>query len=175
MDMASRVTQQQFGLAVGISQPAVSDLLSRGVLTTGETAGEWLKEYCAHLRETAAGRMASGDLDLAAERARLAKEQADRVSMQNAVTRGELAPVYLIEEVLAKAGVRAGKILEAIPGMVKRRVPALTSSDVNAIADEIAKARNVAASVCLADLDVDRGAASSASRPDGPGETQDMD
>lgn len=137
---------------VGISQPAVSELLSRGVLTDGATAGVWLREYCANLREVAAGRLASGDLDLATERARLAKEQADKIALQNAVTRKELAPVYLIEEVLAKAGSRVAGILDAIPGQVRRRIPGLPSTELDAIAGEIARARNIAAALSLKDL-----------------------
>lgn len=137
---------------VGISQPAVSDLLSRGVLSGGADAGVWLREYCSQLRETAAGRAASGDLDLAAERAALARAQREKIEMQNAVTRRELAPVYLLEEVLAKAGARAARILDAIPGAVKRRLPDLPSSAIDYIRGEIAKARNIAAAITLADL-----------------------
>jgi phage terminase Nu1 subunit (DNA packaging protein) len=53
--------------------------------------------YIRRLREQAAGRAAVGDLDLAGERAALAKAQRERIEMQNAVTRGELAPVVLQE------------------------------------------------------------------------------
>lgn len=152
MNLTRKVTQAEFGQMVGISQPAVSHFVTRGVLSDGAPAGQWLQEYCNHLRETAAARLASGDLDLATERARLAKEQADRIAMENAVTRRELAPTEMLEEVLAKAGSRVGKILEAIPGMIRRRVPALTSADIEAIAREIAKARNIAAKMSLSDL-----------------------
>jgi len=155
IDLTVVITQARFGEVVGISQPAVSDLLSRGVLTEGAVAGVWLIEYCAHLREVAAGRLASGDLDLAAERARLAKEQADKIALQNAVTRRELAPVFLIEEVLAKAGAKVAGILDAIPGQVRRRMPALPSGELDAIASEIAKARNIAAALSLDDLNAD--------------------
>ncbi|MDP2172007.1 MAG: terminase small subunit [Rhodocyclaceae bacterium] len=108
--------------------------------------------YIRRLREQAAGRAASGDLDLAGERARLAKEQADRVSMQNAVTRGELAPVILIEEVLTKAASKVAGIFDAIPGVIRRRLPALPEEALRLIADEIAKARNTVAKMSLADL-----------------------
>ncbi|WP_211160133.1 terminase small subunit [Aromatoleum aromaticum] len=130
----------------------MSDLLARGVLTADGSGGQWLHDYCAHLREIAAGRATNGDLDLAGERARLAKEQADKVAMQNAVTRGELAPVGLIEEVLAKAGARAAKILDTIPGTIRRREPSLSADTIATIARDIAKVRNIAASVSLADL-----------------------
>ncbi len=151
-DLSGPLKQAEFGALVGVSQQAVSDLLSRGVLSDGATGGQWLLAYCRHLREHAAGRATNGDLDLATERARLAKEQADRVAMQNAVSRNELAPVHLLEEVLAKAGARAAKILDTIPGTIRRREPGLSADTIAAITRDIAKVRNLAATVTLADL-----------------------
>lgn len=150
--MTQQVSQASFGELVGISQQAVSDLLSRGVIANGQSAAQWLLAYCGNLREVAAGRQAGEGYDLATERARLAREQADKIAMQNAQTRRELAPAYLIEEVLAKAGAKVAGILEAIPGQVKRRLPSLPATEIEAIQSEIAKARNVAASISLDDL-----------------------
>lgn len=51
------------------------------------------RAYIRHLREVAAGRQAqAGGVDLAGERARLAKEQADAQAMKNAQSRQELMP-----------------------------------------------------------------------------------
>lgn len=155
VDLDEQMKQAEFGDLVGVSQQHISELCSRGILTFGATGWTWLLEYCGNLREVAAGRLAAGDLDLAAERARLAKEQADKVGMQNAVTRGDLAPTYLIEEVLAKAGAKVGGILDAIPGQIRRRVPGLSADDVQHIQREIAKARNFVAEISLDDLKVD--------------------
>lgn len=153
-DLMQQVSQSTFGDLVGISQQAVSDLLSRGIIAQGDSSGVWLLAYCANLREVAAGRQAGEGFDLPTERARLAREQADKIAMQNAQTRRELAPAYLIEEVLAKAGSKVAGILEAIPGQVKRRLPNLPASEIEAIQLEIAKARNIAASITLDDLAV---------------------
>lgn len=152
IDLQGKVTQAKFGEMVGISQPAVSDLLSRGVIEADASVGEWLKSYCGHLREQAAGRMAAGDLDLAAERAALARAQRERIEMQNAVTRGELAPVILIEQVLSRAAAKTAGIFDAIPGMIRRRVSTLTADDIDMIAGEIAKARNMVAAMSLSDV-----------------------
>jgi len=147
------VTQKVFGEIVGISQPAVSDLIKRDVLTDGDTLANWLIAYCANLREQAAGRAgADGSLDLVSERARLAKEQADKVAFQNALTRNQLAPVDLLEEVLAKAAARINGIFDAIPGMIKRRVPSLSSDEIDLISGEIAKGRNIVAAMSLSDV-----------------------
>lgn len=159
-DLSSPMTQAQFGDLVGISQQAVSDLVRRRVLADGAAADEWLLAYCDHLREVAAGRGGDATFELAAERARLAKEQADKIAMQNAERRGELAPANLLEQVLAKAGARAGRILETIPGALRRRLPNLSADDIAAVARIVAKARNVAANMRLADATVDEDEAS---------------
>ena len=153
VDLDMPGTQAQFGDLVGISQQAVSLLVSRAVLHDGAALGEWLLSYTDHLREIAAGRGGDSSLVLAAERARLAREQADRIAMQNALSRKELAPAHLLEEVLAKAGARAARILETIPGEIRRRCPQLTSDDIAAVTRAVAKARNIAAAMSLADLD----------------------
>lgn len=154
IDLSANITQETFGLLVGISQQAVSELLARGVIKHGAAAGEWLKDYCSHIREVAAGRAAAGDLDLAGERARLAKEQADKIAMQNEVSRRELAPVTLIEEVLAKVGRQIAGVLESIPVQLKRR-SSLSGDDLDYITAEIVKARNLAASIKVAALEIE--------------------
>jgi terminase small subunit / prophage DNA-packing protein len=155
IDLTGRVTQAEFGEMIGVSQPAVSKMLTDGVLSGSASVGVWLREYSSHMREMAAGRAAAGDLDLATERAGLARAQREKIEMQNQVTRKELAPSYLLEEILAKAGTKAAAILDTIPGMIKRRVPSLSADDVAAIAREVAKARNIAASISLSTLDED--------------------
>lgn len=95
--------------------------------------------------------------DLVAERTRLAKEQADKVAMDNAVRRGELAPVSLIEEVLTKAAARIAGIFDGIPGMVRRRFPDLSHEAIGIIQGEIGKARNMVARMSLNDLMTDDG------------------
>jgi len=149
------MTQEKFGELVGISQPAVSELLTRGVLQRHGSAGEWLKAYCGNLREQAAGRASGGDLDLVQERARLAKEQADKVAMANAQTRKELAPISLIELVLANMGRQVAGVLEALPVQLKRSSTNLTNDDIRLLTSEIIKARNIAANIKLNLDDID--------------------
>lgn len=154
-DLGRPMSRAQFGDLVGVSRQAIDDLVRREVLVDGASAAVWLQAYCEHLREVAAGRGGENAFELAAERARLAKEQADKIAMQNAVTRGELAPAHLLEEVLARAGARAGRLLETIPGLLRRRVSSLTADDIAAVTQVVAKARNVAVTMRLSDLDRD--------------------
>lgn len=143
------MTQSAFGDLVGISQQAVSDLVKRDVIVPGETAAVWLLAYCANLREQAAGRAASGELDLGAERAALAREQRVRIEMQNAQTRRELAPVAVLELALATMGRKVAATLEAIPVNIKRRSKNFTAEDIEFLTTEITKARNIAAAAQL--------------------------
>lgn len=148
-----RPTQEEIAEHLDISTRRVRELATEwGIESKTLALSAWRLTYLRQLREKAAGRATDGNLDLATERAGLAKEQKDRVAMQNAVTRRELAPVILIEQVLAKAGSKVAGILDAIPGMVRRRIPALSADEIRLIADEVSRARNIAAAVTLADI-----------------------
>ncbi|BEU56829.1 terminase small subunit [Ralstonia pseudosolanacearum] len=152
-DADAVVSQSRFAELVGISQPAVSELIGRGTLSRGATLGTWLLEYCGNLREQAAGRASAGDLDLIQERAALAREQRIKIEMVNAQTRKQLAPVALLEKVLAKVGRQIATKLEAVPVQIKRRSTNLTAEDIDLITEEITKARNLAAAITLDELD----------------------
>jgi phage terminase Nu1 subunit (DNA packaging protein) len=151
LNLSQSISQESFGQLVGVTQQAVSDLIGRGILPQGETAGSWLLAYTKHLREQAAGRGADGEL--ARERARLAREQADRVAMENATSRRELAPVSVLELVLAKMAGDVASILQGIVPRVKRRVPTITSEALGVVEDELIKARTRAAGLSLDDID----------------------
>ncbi|MFZ6724696.1 terminase small subunit [Undibacterium sp. MH2W] len=145
VNLSESLTQSEFGALVGISQQAVSDLVQRKILAAGHPGNIWLIDYCAHIREQAAGRAAAGDLDLASERAALAKVQRERIEMQNAITRRELAPIATLEFALATVGRKVAAVLEAIPIEIKRRTKNLAREDFDILVAEITKARNIAA------------------------------
>lgn len=144
-------TQADFGALVGISQPAVSDLLAREVLRKGDNARAWLLAYTDHLRETAAGRDPDGLL--ATERARVAKEQADRLALQNAVTRREFAPVGLLELVLADVARQIATRLDAVVPQLRKRLPDLPAAALAHVAAEIAACRELCAGANMAQAD----------------------
>lgn len=149
IDPQGKMTQKDFGLLVGISQPAVSELISRGVLVDGDTTGNWLLAYCDNLRMQAAGRGGDAAGALTAERARLARAQAEKIEMQNAVSRKELAPVALLEQVLATTGTKAQRILATIKGELRRRFPALNAADMQAVDKIVGKALGQVAAMSL--------------------------
>jgi len=155
IDLQQQITQQEFGQLVGVAQQTVSEMLARGVINQGGTAHEWLQSYCAHLREVAAGRAAEGGVDLAHERALLARAQRERIEVQLAEKRRELVPAYLLEEVLAKTAARIAAIFDGIPGAIKRRVPYMPTAGLDLVRGEIVKARNIVAAMTLDDVIAD--------------------
>lgn len=91
-------TQDEVGEHLDLSSRSVRDLRRRGVFHAAGRGGYDLDEcriaYVRYLRERAAGRASDeadeAGFDLQLERARLAREQADNVSMKNAQLRGDL-------------------------------------------------------------------------------------
>lgn len=147
-------TQEAFSRLVGISQPAVSDLLTRGILKPGQPAAEWLIRYTAHLREQAAGRGADGEL--AANRAATERTRKELLDIRLAERRKEVAPVDVIEQVLAHIGRQIRGTLEPLHVKLKMRCPQLGPEDLKLIEADVATACNLAASMsvaCLADLE----------------------
>ena len=136
--------QVDFGELVGVSQPAVSDMVSRGLLENGAPLRQWLLAYCARLREQAAGRLGSetGGLDLAQERAALAREQRHGIALKNAVLRGDYAAVELLSEVLATASQAVAERFDHLPGQLRKACPDLPPAAVDQVMTAIAAARN---------------------------------
>ncbi|MGF7178427.1 hypothetical protein [Azospirillum doebereinerae] len=111
-------TQAEIAAHLDITDRTVRDLKKRGVFNADARSQLDLDAcriaYIRHLRERAAGRSSdeaeAEGLDLVAEKARLAKEQADHYAMRNAEARKELvrigdytaAAVSVIEMVKAK-------------------------------------------------------------------------
>ncbi|MPS30644.1 MAG: DNA packaging Nu1 [Alcaligenaceae bacterium] len=156
IELDKKITQAKFAQLVGITQPAVSSLLLRGVLRSNDTCGNWLLAYCGNLRDGAAGRTKTAEsLDLDVQRARLAAAQAERIELDNEVKRGELAPALIMEQVLAAAGAKVAAALDALPAVLKRRLPMLTDADVDLMRRELAQARNTVSALSLEDLESD--------------------
>lgn len=150
-DLDSRMSQAAFGSLVGISQQAVSELIARRVINGQDTARVWLLAYTEHLRLVAAGRDPDGQL--AEERARLAKENADAKAMDNAERRRELLPVGLIELVLADVARQISTRLTALTPTLRRTMPDLPATVLARIQDEVAALCEVCAKINLAEAE----------------------
>jgi terminase small subunit / prophage DNA-packing protein len=153
MDLDQPCTQKEFAELVGITQPAVSDLLTRGVIKAKEPVRVWLIAYTAHLREQAAGR--GGDGALAANRAAESATRNELLQIKLKTARSEYAPIDAIQQVLAYVGTRVASKLEPLPARIKMLCPQLTAEDIKGIENAITEARNIAASASLDMLEVD--------------------
>lgn len=149
VNLSKEVEQKAFAEIIGVSGKTVSELKSKGIISEGQPVGEWLHRYCAHIREQAAGRATTGDLDLATERAGLAREQRLRLEMQNAVTRREFGPIIEMELGLADVLSMVGSKLDTIVGKLKKRSDVLTSDDLDIVSQVIADVRNDVASTAI--------------------------
>lgn len=150
-DLDARMSQAAFGALVGISQQAVSDLIARRVLNGQDTARVWLLAYAEHLRQVAAGRDPDGQL--ASERARLAKENADARAMDNAERRRELLPVGLIELVLGDVARQLSTRLTALTPTLRRTMPDLPATVLAKVQDEVSALCEVCAKINLAEAE----------------------
>jgi terminase small subunit / prophage DNA-packing protein len=153
MDLAAPCTQKEFADLVGVGQPVVSELLTRGVLKPKDPARIWLLAYTSHLREQAAGR--GGDGMLALNRAAESATRNELLQIKLKTARGEYAPVDALQQVLAYIGTRVASKLEPLPARIKMLCPQLTAEDMKGIEAAITDARNIAASASLELLDVD--------------------
>jgi len=144
IDLEGQPTQAAFGELVGISQAAVSHLVSGGVLPAGGTVGAWLLAYCERLREQAAGRLSAdgAGLDLVQERAALARSQRTGQDIKNAVALGTYGPIELLGDVLSSAAQAVVDRFEQIPAALRRVCPDLPQPAFDTVMRELASARN---------------------------------
>lgn len=147
MDLDSPVTQVRFGEIIGVSKQAVHDMVSRGILDLGQPLGVCLIAYCAHIREQAAGRDPDGEL--AAARTRVSNEQADRLAMANAITRGEYLPVALIEDVLSRVARQLGAIFDSLVPELRKDCPALAGEPLRIVEAKMVRVRELAAGIAI--------------------------
>jgi phage terminase Nu1 subunit (DNA packaging protein) len=143
IDLDNPISQREFSTIIGVSEPAVSGLVKRGVIRTDQSAGEWIFAYCLHLREQAAGR----SLELSEERAGLAREQKLLARIKKQRELGEWAPIENITLALSRVTAQMASIFDSIPIQLKRQFPSLTADQLNVIREELAKARNMLVSV----------------------------
>ncbi len=131
--------------AFGVSDRAIRDFAERGRVGKSGRGKYRLVEsvrlYTEHLRGVASGRGGEdGVLDLTAERARLAKEQADAQEIKNAVSRHELVSVTEVQrgwsDILRKVRAR----VLACPSRIRSRLSHLTIYDGEIIDAELRSA-----------------------------------
>jgi phage terminase Nu1 subunit (DNA packaging protein) len=152
-DSNATCSARELGWLLGCTDRAVRMLVDKGIVVRASrgryTLGS-VRRVVEHYREVAAGRGGEGAaLDLATERARLAKAQTEQVELRNAASRGELAPIADYRE--AWTGILRGvrQFVLSLPGRIAFELPTLTAADRGAIERLVADG--------LTDASLDRG------------------
>lgn len=136
-------TQAQLGAIVGVSQPAISALVTAGVLPATGALGEMILAYCERMREQAAGRLGEeGGLDLVQERAGLARSQRISQDLKNDIARGEYAPIGTLSDVLGLVSSAVVDRFEQLEGALQKACPTLPEDAKATVMQVIASARN---------------------------------
>lgn len=138
----SRPTQAEVGEHLGIHQTKVGPWLSSlGLSNKTANLDEIRLAYISRLREQASGIYTGTGLNLAEERAGLAREQKliTRIKKQQAL--GEFAPVENITLLLSRIAAQMASIFDGIPGLLRMKCSHLTGDDVLMIRSELSRAR----------------------------------
>lgn len=143
IDGIGNMTQAEIAAHLDLSDRALREFLSKsGIDHKQVSLAEIRVRYIRKLREEAAGRSASGDLDLATERALLARAQREGQEIKNEVARETYAPIELLSDVLANASQAVVDRLEQLPALLQRVCPELPPAARDALITEIVSARN---------------------------------
>jgi len=121
---APTVTAAELGEWLGLTANRVHALARDGVLPRGDDKTYPLqasvRAYADHCRQLAKGK--ATDKDLAEEKIRLAREQADKIALQNARARGDLIDSREVATAWRGVVVDLRAALLAVPGRVATRL-----------------------------------------------------
>ena len=136
-------TQQEVGEHIDLRPRRIRELVKLGVLPPSQGRGGLNLEQCrlayiGYLRGIASGHQSEdGELDLADERAKLAREQTETAAIKNAESRKELLPADEVLEYWAKQVIAVKAHLRGIPARFASQVPQLTPGEIGGLRDLI--------------------------------------
>ena len=160
-------SQRDLAKYLDTNEHVIRDLERAGVFKrSGGRAGYDLDtcrvQYIRHLRALAKGADQDEPLDddanmrrqqvvdtINVEKARQAAEMADKLAMENAVRRRELAPVSELRSAMTQVGSLIRTRLESLPAQLKRRIPHLRASELGIVKQEMARLSDELASIEL--------------------------
>ena len=116
----------------------VQHLANEGIIPRAEKGRYELvpavRGYIRYLRDRSIGRDGEQSSDIASERARLTREQADKMAMENAKSRGELIPTPLVQKSIERVFSAFGSRIDAIP---RKAVPRLKGCSGDAAREKV--------------------------------------
>ena len=134
-------TAAEFSNLIGVAIRNVRDLAAKGVMVPGKKRGEFLTgpsllAYVEDMRNKAAGRATANGVNLADERALLAREQRIEQERKNKVAAGEMISVDEAKEGWSRIGAAFRSAVLGLPSRIRAVVPSLTPHDGQAIAEQ---------------------------------------
>lgn len=165
--------QAAIAALLGLSSRRISQLAEEGIaVRTGPgtfDAAVTIQNYVRHQAGKAGNQAAT--LDLNAEKARLAKEQADQIALKNAVTRGEVLDAEAVAQTWESIVAEVRSAMLAVPGRLRRRAgSALDAAAISLVDHEIREALSA-----LAEPDNDQAARPHEGEAATEDETEPMD
>lgn len=136
------VSESELADLLGVTDRNVRELAADGVIERrGDRPAVYsrrqaVRAYCARLRDQGR-RRGTVDPEMRAAKVRLAKEQADKLELANAIARREFLPANEVADGWASIlrDVRAAFL--ALPSRLQQRLPHLTAHDVQTVDSEI--------------------------------------
>lgn len=141
IDLSMQGTQADLAYLVGVTQPAISQMMNAGKIPSAGTLGELVLAYVQHLRRQAALRLGDGLLDITQERARLARSQREGYEIKNMALRCEYAPVPVLGRVLGIASEALAIRFDELERAVAAQLPDLPEAAAGVVRQVIASAR----------------------------------
>ncbi len=140
-----RIGGNELASLLGVTLRMITTLIERDIVVKINPGvydmGESVRRYCAHLRETAAGRGGEEQvLNLTGERARLAREQADSQALKNSIARGDHLPASEVLRTWSETLRATRSRMLAVPSRLRTELPHLTNSDFERIDRELRNA-----------------------------------
>ena len=135
------MSEAELAAFLGLATASIRDLARNGTaIKTGRgryDVRQSTGRYIARLRDHASKIGRPVNNDLAAEKLRLAREQADKLELANQSARRELLPASEVEREWSEVLRHLRAAILALPSRIGQRVPALTQTDLAAIDGEI--------------------------------------
>jgi phage terminase Nu1 subunit (DNA packaging protein) len=123
----NRPSHSESAVHLDLSERSIRDWEAKlGLQGTEYSLNDIRLAYIRSLRETAAGRATDGDLNLASERAALARVQRQRIELANAATAGNLVDRQRVELAAAYAGRLLRDSIMSVPPKISPHIAALT-------------------------------------------------
>lgn len=148
--MTKIVNRKEMAEILSVTPQTLNNWLREGlpfVEDNGTNAGKMYSTSAVigWMVERKAGGTGAGAVVQRDEDAALTKERRINLEIKNGILRRDYVPATVVAAVLSKVCAQIGGILDSLPLNVKRKLPALTVTDIEIVKREVVKCQNYAA------------------------------